>query len=1805
MSDFDETFFTPQESKQFSAILIRLRAFEKSVAQSMRRIEGRLETLETNSEKTKNSMTGIKGSITRLRNNVQSEFKKLGERQAENASLEDFEEAIEQNLEGNESDPEDNSDVDLEVKVMDPFLNNGQYIGSYDGNPSMSFSKWIEKFKDVLSLISTPITEEQKLTRLRFCLAGQARTVLDTMNPVPTSLEIAINNLRAKFENGNTKVIARQKLSSCRQAPGESVFEYANRLSDLVRTALVGENENTVNNTLLYEFLDKLSPELKFQVKTQRPPDYGSAYELASHLELLLAEKKPTNSNVCVSSLADEVEALVLQRNNRTQTCFQCKSSNHLVRNCPEKRYEPNYRNGDERFRNNFNSFRGNFKGNGYENRNRNEYTSRPNYGDNQNYSGYRNYPDRYGASHNRNYQNRNGYKGYPDSRSPSRERNTRDFRRPLNNYYNENSRNYGSERRGFQRNYTSPHRSPRRVRFERGNSPSIRTASPYYVAVIEPVEEKIMEPLKELKEKRVNKIKNKLPHKNPVSVRSKNKNFVKMNSPYMIVFLALLACFFPVALTAPMICLRDAPVSLWRLPTDPICPSRHITEAPVPINLTIYRANTLQYKTPAYVCKCIKTTVSKSRGVFGAYLEESGTEHVNVPISACKRMRELNNSIAGDLREKNGSLKATENDPNMEWKIWPFGIPWDTKTTENCYVYESVVFTHFGTDEINTPIGVCPGCLYHSGSCKCDQGSLIWHPDKTQQCSYVFVDNWAGEYSSGIWLSESNEFALSFENATKLIDCEQRELILSDQGFAIPLDEFKELQRIKDFFEFSPSRVKREIINEPTGIVYSSQLASQLSALSASLNKSIKKLFSDSIRQICQRLQELSDQLMTLAAANPTLLARHFLKKDHITARLVTENVLEIKPCYIIKEENIHFNWKNGICFDRLPISFVLHGSMKHGFIDTSTLIIYPHAKEVECETVRWMYLHEKDRTLQFDQVTGDQKEIAGEGIREIIRYGKLDIPEMSISVFRNKILANLTELYSPEHFSETMESAKITQEIARLSNPNSIWETSNTRKHVIAGNIVSNGLFSFLKGGIFSINQVWVFACCCYITLEFIFKFILPSLLTRLLENLNIGEIIINSVTKARRDRRINKLEKERNDEKESRKEILPLSERWPSQKEVRVKADKTNGKNFKNKAVEVVLLEKHTCDKNMRIFAEINGKRILCLIDTGAHVSLISKKTAKSCKIKSLYQPDFGGVYGIGNNMVPLVGQADIKIKLADCEVNSKIMIIDQEVSRGSYEAILGRETLKDLPLCLNFLNWELININEVKTLNKLRETSDKKNEQENTLRQNIYSKIEFTCPKNLRRFKEFLERNITAFSLHDYDLGKCKIMAPPIITTSNIPIQVKPFRTPEKYREELKFHINSMLESGVLVESMTPWANNLVLVQKGDGKLRPCVDFRPLNTITVTDPYPLPKMEEVIHKVSGKVWYSSLDLASGFWQIPLDKESSYKCGIITEWGLYEMRRLPFGLKNAPSIFQRTMDKILKGVRNVTVYIDDILIHTKDFESHIEALEEVCCRLKESGLKLKGEKCKFFMKECIYLGHEISSRGYKPAQSNSRAIKMFPRPKNVKEVKRFLGMTSFFRKFILNFATIAAPLNKLTRGSEQKFIWKKEEEEAFEKLKNELNKSPCLRAPNYNRPFHLFCDASSIAYAGALMQTENDRDLYSIGYCSRTLTPQESKLPATHNELAAIYYAISYFKPVIYGGKLTIYTDHRPLTFLFSKASTNVKLNRWLLALQEIEPCVVYIEGSANKVADALSRAPISWKNVIPHRGRIFLI
>ncbi|RCN26277.1 hypothetical protein ANCCAN_27997, partial [Ancylostoma caninum] len=257
---------------------------------------------------------------------------------------------------------------------------------------------------------------------------------------------------------------------------------------------------------------------------------------------------------------------------------------------------------------------------------------------------------------------------------------------------------------------------------------------------------------------------------------------------------------------------------------------------------------------------------------------------------------------------------------------------------------------------------------------------------------------------------------------------------------------------------------------------------------------------------------------------------------------------------------------------------------------------------------------------------------------------------------------------------------------------------------------------------------------------------------------------------------------------------------------------------------------------------------------------------------------------------------------------------------------------------------------------------------------------------------------------------------------------------------------------------------------------------------------------------------------------------------------------MTHLPFGLKSANSYFAKTMAKVLAGLEaNILVYIDDILIFNKDFESHLNSIRKVLTRLRESTLKASTKKCCFARKQITFLGHIINNENYSPAESNTKAVKNFPTSRNARETKRFVGMVSFFRKFIPNFANIAEPLTRLTR-KDNKFHWGGEQETAFKQLRNALLNRPILGYPYYNRPFHIFTDASTVAQAGALMQEDKmcAKTFYAIAYCSRTLSESERRWPANQIELGAIIYALRQFKLYICLSEVILHCEHKPLSF-----------------------------------------------------------
>uniref|UniRef100_A0A914P206 Reverse transcriptase domain-containing protein n=1 Tax=Meloidogyne incognita TaxID=6306 RepID=A0A914P206_MELIC len=407
------------------------------------------------------------------------------------------------------------------------------------------------------------------------------------------------------------------------------------------------------------------------------------------------------------------------------------------------------------------------------------------------------------------------------------------------------------------------------------------------------------------------------------------------------------------------------------------------------------------------------------------------------------------------------------------------------------------------------------------------------------------------------------------------------------------------------------------------------------------------------------------------------------------------------------------------------------------------------------------------------------------------------------------------------------------------------------------------------------------------------------------------------------------------------------------------------------------------------------------------------------------------------------------------------------------------------------------------------------------------------------EDLKKLKDLCNEFEDIFSKSQYDIGSCTAGEHDIITTSEEPVASRPHRVPFKYRDELQKHIDQLLASGVMIESDTPWVSNIVLVQKKDGGLRPCIDFRKLNEVTVPDHFPLPRLETILEKVGNCRYYTSLDLASGYLQIKLSERASRKCGVITEDKIYQMVNLPFGLKNATSAFARIMAHVLTSLENVIAYVDDILIFTKseNFDEHIGSLRGVFERFRRFNLKLSPKKCTFASDHMEFLGFIVNKSGYSPSLRKTETILNLKNPTSVKEVRHVIGMANFFRKHVPNFSTIVEPLTRLTR-KEKPFVWGEEQQQAFDE-------------------------------------------------CSRTLSNAERKWPPVQVELGAIIYSLRQFKPFIFMSSVELHTDHKPLAYLLRKSETHQHLARWLVELQNYNIKIVHISGKQNTLADALSR------------------
>jgi len=458
---------------------------------------------------------------------------------------------------------------------------------------------------------------------------------------------------------------------------------------------------------------------------------------------------------------------------------------------------------------------------------------------------------------------------------------------------------------------------------------------------------------------------------------------------------------------------------------------------------------------------------------------------------------------------------------------------------------------------------------------------------------------------------------------------------------------------------------------------------------------------------------------------------------------------------------------------------------------------------------------------------------------------------------------------------------------------------------------------------------------------------------------------------------------------------------------------------------------------------------------------------------------------------------------------------------------------------------------------------------------------------------------IKKNADVFSRSKYDLGRTKLIQHRIDIGQNRPFKEPLRRHPKAYLDIIDEQVDLMLKHDIIEPACSPFASNVVLVLKkgerdSDGRetrpVRFCNDYRRLNAMTYKDSFPLPRIDSCLDMLAGSKYFATLDMSCSFWQTEVHPEDRDKTAFITRKGQFRYKVLSFGLANSPSSFQRLIDLVLAGLvwKTCLVYIDDIILMSETVEQMVERLDEIFGRLRNANLKLKPSKCKVFQTDVIFLGHRVGPDGkLGPDPEKVRAVQEWHVPTNVTEVRAFVALAAYYRKFQAHFSDIAAPLYELTRKGE-KFEWTERRQQAFEQLKQALVSAPVLALPRDEGDWLVDVDCSDWA-SGGILQQRQDGEWRVIAYSSRLLSKAEQKYCTTRKELLAIVHALKTWKTYLLGRKLTLRTDHSALLYLRKSPELIGQQARWLDFLESFDIALQFRPGKSHSNADSLSRRP----------------
>lgn len=575
-------------------------------------------------------------------------------------------------------------------------------------------------------------------------------------------------------------------------------------------------------------------------------------------------------------------------------------------------------------------------------------------------------------------------------------------------------------------------------------------------------------------------------------------------------------------------------------------------------------------------------------------------------------------------------------------------------------------------------------------------------------------------------------------------------------------------------------------------------------------------------------------------------------------------------------------------------------------------------------------------------------------------------------------------------------------------------------------------------------------------------------------------------------------------------------------------------------------------------------INGFHLRGLLDSGASVSCLGKNSLLrveqlGLKMKSIQQ----SVHTADGSPQEVVGVVEVVVEYLNKKKKLKLYVVPS-LSQDLYLGIDFWNLFGLAPVMVEELNCPIIPCPS-------QEQDPNTHDLNSAQRAELESvKLQFLCS----------EKN---------GLGKTSAVKHHIDVGSATPVKQRHHHVSPAILSILNEEVDSMLSRGIIEESQSAWSSPVLVVRKSDGKKRFCLDCRSVNKLTTKDAYPMPIIESILANLQETVFISSIDLKEAFWQVELDSASRDKTAFtVPGRPLYQFVRMPFGLCNAPQTLCRLMDKVIppKLREHVFVYMDDLLVVSETFESHIARLRTVASCLREANLTINVRKSKFCMREIRYLGHLVGNGCIKPDPGKIDAITDFPIPRTVKQIRRFLGMCGWYHRYISGFADIAAPMTDLIK-KQARFEWTKEAQSAFEKLKESLTTAPVLSHPDFKRPFIIQCDASRNGVGGVLYQLDDDGNERPIAFTSKKFNSAQRNYSVTEQECLAAKHCLKKFRGYVEGMVFKIITDHASLQWLMSQKELTGRLARWSLSLQGFNFTIEHRKGSANIVPDALSR------------------